>query len=115
MHDTSRGRSSVRFCSVFRTQLSCQYELFSGHAKSGDTRHHTLRKELFFAVHPPTTWEGDTSAYLEFFRVEYWVQRLSEHIGDSNVSGMAPGTFVGSVYTLRTFPLDGWGCVQIRS
>ena len=46
--------------------------------------------------------------YLEFFRVEYWVQKLSEHIGgESNVSGLAPGTFEGSVYTLRTFPLGG--------
>ena len=72
-------------------------------------------KSCFLPSTHPTTWVGDTSAYLEFFRVEYWVQRLSEHIGESNVSGMAPGTFEGSVYTLRTFPHDGWGCVQIRS
>ena len=64
-------------------------------------------KSCFLPSTHPTTWERDTSAYLEFFRVEYWVQRLSGHIGESNVSGIAPGTFGGSVYTLRTFPLDG--------
>ena len=64
-------------------------------------------KSCFLPSTHPTTWEGDTSAYREFFRVEYWVQRLSGHIGESNVSGIAPGTFEGSVYTLRTFPLDG--------
>ena len=72
-------------------------------------------KSCFLPSTHPTTCERDTSAYRESVWVEYRVQRLSGHIGESNVSGMAPGTFEGSVYTLRTFPLDGWGCVQIRS
>ena len=64
-------------------------------------------KSCFLPSTHPTTWEGDTSAYQGFFRVEYWVQKLSGHIGEPNVSGVAPGTFGGSVYTLRTFPLSG--------
>ena len=66
-----------------------------------------LQKELFFAVHPPHNLGKGYGGVSKVFRVEYEVQDLLGHIGEPHVSGIAPGTFGGSVYTLRTSPRGG--------
>ena len=64
-------------------------------------------KSCFFAVHPPHNLGRGYVGVSRIFSGRVLGPKLVGHIGKPNVSGIASGTFGGSVYTLRTFPLSG--------